>query len=361
VLPDQSVTDRLEARILAAMAGGFELGILYLGYRLGYFRGLRELGHANAGELAAQVEANSRYTREWLEAAAASALIDVWEQSASGDSRRYALTPGTEDPLTDDSGVWTMLHDVRCTVTSLARAPELVEHYRNGTGLLFSAYGEDMRGGQELTHKLALVRDLPTRWMPALGDLHQHLLTTPGARIADIGFGAGWSTIALARCYPNATVDGLDLDPESVALARENARAQGLTSEISFQVQDAADLSLSGRYDLACAFECIHDMPQPVTVLRAMRNLVGAGGTVLIGDVAVGESYTAPAELDERLDYGYSLFHCLPVGMYGPNAVGTGTLMRPATLWSYAQTAGFANMSVLPIEHPSWRFYRLTG
>src|SRR4029078_1470135 len=95
--------------------------------------------------------------------------------------------------------------------------------------------------------------------------------------------------------------------------------------------------------------------------LRAMRNLVGAGGTVLIGDVAGGEAYTAPAELDERLDYAYSLVHCLPLGMYGPNAVGTGTLMRPATLWSYAQTAGFANMSVLPIEHPSWRFYRLTG
>ncbi len=34
---------------------------------------------------------------------------------------------------------------------------------------------------------------------------------------------------------------------------------------------DAA--ATTGRYDLVAAFECIHDMPNPVAVLGAMRRL----------------------------------------------------------------------------------------
>ena len=33
--------------------------------------------------------------------------------------------------------------------------------------------------------------------------------------------------------------------------------------------------------------------------------------------------------------------------------------MRPATLRGYAQAAGFDNFEILPIEHDTWRFYRL--
>ena len=34
--------------------------------------------------------------------------------------------------------------------------------------------------------------------------------------------------------------------------------------------------------------------------------------------------------------------------------------MRPSTLRGYASKAGFQNVEILPIEHPFWRFYRLT-
>jgi alkanesulfonate monooxygenase SsuD/methylene tetrahydromethanopterin reductase-like flavin-dependent oxidoreductase (luciferase family) len=33
--------------------------------------------------------------------------------------------------------------------------------------------------------------------------------------------------------------------------------------------------------------------------------------------------------------------------------------MRPATLQAYATEAGFAEVKILPIENPFWRFYRL--
>ncbi len=78
-------------------------------------------------------------------------------------------------------------------------------------------------------------------------------------------------------------------------------------------------------------------------------------------DEAVGEEFTAPGNDVERLMYGYSLTVCLPDGMSHQPSVGTGTVMRPATLRKYAQEAGFARMDILPIEDFSFfRFYRLS-
>jgi hypothetical protein len=61
----------------------------------------------------------------------------------------------------------------------------------------------------------------------------------------------------------------------------------------------------------------------------------------------------------ERFSYGWSVLHCLPVGRVDPPALGTGTVMRPATLRRYASDAGFSGVEIVPIEHDFWRFYRL--
>jgi hypothetical protein len=62
----------------------------------------------------------------------------------------------------------------------------------------------------------------------------------------------------------------------------------------------------------------------------------------------------------ERLYYGMSVLHCLPVGMVGDDAAGTGTVMREDTVQRYARQAGFADCVVAPIENDFWRFYVLT-
>ena len=45
--------------------------------------------------------------------------------------------------------------------------------------------------------------------------------------------------------------------------------------------------------------------------------------------------------------------------MVEPDAAGTGTVIRPETVRRYALDAGFSGVTVLPIEHDFWRFYRL--
>jgi len=57
--------------------------------------------------------------------------------------------------------------------------------------------------------------------------------------------------------------------------------------------------------------------------------------------------------------YGFSTLCCLPAGLAEEPSAGTGTVMRPSTLRGYAEEAGFADVEILPIEHETFRVYRL--
>ena len=169
----------------------------------------------------------------------------------------------------------------------------------------------------------------------------------------------GWASIAIARAYPKARVDGFDFDEPSIAAARAIAAEAGLADRVTFQLRDAADPSLAGRYDLVIAFEMVHDLSRPVEVLGVMRRLLADGGAVIVMDERTAETFTAPGDELERLLYSFSVLCCLPTGMSEQPSAMTGTVMRPATLRRYAAEAGFLEVEILPIEHEMFRFYRL--
>ncbi len=173
--------------------------------------------------------------------------------------------------------------------------------------------------------------------------------------------GAGWSSIALAKAYPNLRVDGFDVDEPSVELARRNAESAGVADRVQFHLAGGEALEQRGPFDVAFAFECIHDMPDPVAVLRAMRRSVPDDGHVVIMDERVGDRFGVPGgELDAAM-YSYSLFVCLPDAMSHQPSAATGTVMRPDTLRGYAKKAGFEDLTILVDEFGAFRFYELVG
>ena len=173
-----------------------------------------------------------------------------------------------------------------------------------------------------------------------------------------MGCGLGWSAIGIALAYPDATVDGYDVDVPSVEAARRNAREAGVDDRVRFHAVDAATVE-APAYDAVFAFECIHDLPDPVGVLAAMRRLAGPDGAVIVMDERVAESFMAPGDEVERLMYGYSLMCCLADGMAHTPSAGTGTVLRPSTLRRYAVEAGFGDVEILDIDTDFFRFYRL--
>jgi 2-polyprenyl-3-methyl-5-hydroxy-6-metoxy-1,4-benzoquinol methylase len=351
--------DAFVDKLIGDTIATFELMGTYLGLRLGLYRALDAGGPATAAELAARAGIDQRYAREWLEQQAVAGVLEVASDPAGHDERVYGLPSGYGDVLVDELNPYY--------VAPLAYAagvggvlPQLVDAYRTGAGVPFSAYGADIRDHIEQLNRPMFINELGSVWLPAIPELDTRLSADPPARVLDIACGAGWSSIALALAYPYVRVDGLDLDEASIARASKNADAAGVGDRVTFRVQDASDLALSDSYDAVFIFEALHDMAQPVVALAAARDALRPEGSVIVADEKVGEQFAAPGDQIERLMYGFSITHCLPAGRPDANAVATGTVMRPDTLRAYAQQAGFSTVEVLPIANDMWRFYRLS-
>ncbi|HJR79373.1 MAG TPA: methyltransferase domain-containing protein [Anaerolineales bacterium] len=361
-MPADSVASQRDAfmeRFLQFASGTFNMFSIYIGDRLGLYRVLAEGGPATSAELASRTGTHERYIREWLEQQTVAGILEVEDETQPAESRRFRLPEGHAEPLVDHSSLNYIAPIAQLIAGAVRPLPSLLEAYRKGGGIPFEEYGTDLREGQAAINYPAFMHQLPTEWLPAMADIHARLQSEPSARVADIGCGYGWSSIGIAKGYPNIHVDGFDLDAPSIERARENARQNGLSERVQFQVRDASDPALAGQYDLVTAFECVHDMSDPVGALRTMRRLVKPNGAVLIVDERVGDTFTAKGNDVEWMMYGWSILHCLPVGMVGEGAAGTGTVMRTGTLRAYATEAGFSDVEILPIENFFFRFYRL--
>ncbi len=348
--------DALVERLFLNTVGAFDLFSVYLGDTLGLYRALADKGPLSPAELAEAAGIHERYAREWLEQQAASELLDVEEQ---GGTHRFRLPEGHDEALLDPSSLNYVAPMARAVLASIRPVDSVVEAFRNGGGVPYADYGEDLHEAQAAFTRPLFENLLGKEWLPAVPEIHERLLADPPARVADVACGQGRSSIELARAYPKVQVDGIDSDGASIEFGRRNLEGSGVEDRVTFHDRDAADPGLAGRYDLVTIFEALHDMSYPVEVLRAARNLLAEGGVVFIGDERTEDSFTAPASEVERLFYGFSVFHCLPVGMVGEGAVGTGTVIRADTVKGYAEAAGFTSCEVLPIENDFWRFYLL--
>ncbi|MDG6104270.1 methyltransferase domain-containing protein [Dactylosporangium aurantiacum] len=343
----------LTERLLGQLLAGAELFSVHLGVQLGLYRVLHEHPDATDAVLAKEAGIAERYAREWLEQQAAAGYVEC----TSLARRTFRLPDGAADVLLDpahpDSGVGMVT-----VFAGLAHAlPAVTAAYRTGGGVPYADFGAYTRDGIAAMNLPGFRHALAREWLPALPDVVERLSAVPGARVLDLGCGAGASTLALAGAFPRATVTGIDLDDASIAGARHAAAGAGLADRVTFLRQDAADAA--GDYALVTIFEALHDMGDPVGVLRTARGLLAPGGVLLVADEKVGDEFTAPAGEVERLQYAFSVLHCLPATMAERPVEAAGTALRAPTVARWAAQAGLS-CAVLPIEHDFWRFYRLS-
>ena len=346
-------TDEFAEKIFDAVRGAAQVQALYLGDRLGWYRTLAEEGPLTAAELAHRTGTVERYAREWLEHQSVSGIL-VADESA--EPMRFALPATHVDVLVDEDSASYVAPMARFFAATGVRLPELVEAYRHGGGVSWAQLGDDAREAQGAINRPMFMHQLVADLLPQAPDVHAALRA--GGRVADIGCGEGWSAIGLATGYPELEVVGYDVDLESIATATRNAAKHGVSDRVSFTMADAAELP-ADRYDAVFAFECIHDLPDPVAVLAAVRRTARPGAPVIVMDERTSDEFDPEAGPVEELLYGYSLLCCLPDGLSHGESVGTGTVMRASTFDGYARAAGFEGAAPLPIDHDFFRFYRL--
>jgi 2-polyprenyl-3-methyl-5-hydroxy-6-metoxy-1,4-benzoquinol methylase len=346
--------DALVERLFGSTLGALDVLSVYLGVRLGLYRALADRGPSSSDELAGAAGLNERYVREWLEQQATTGILEV------DDERRFTLPPGHDEALLDETSLNYAAPFGKLLVACVRPIDALLAAYESGEGVPYADYGADLHEGQAEFTRPIFDQLLGSVWFPQIPEVHERLQADPPARVADVACGQGYSTIAIARAYPKAQVDGIDSDEASIAAARENLDGSGVEGRVTFHDRDAADPRLHGQYDFVYIHEALHDMSYPVDVLRACRGLLAEGGSVVVGDERVPDTFTASGDDVERMYYGFSILHCLPVGMVGEGAAGTGTVMRASTVRRYAEEAGFGGFEILRIENDFYRFYLLT-
>jgi 2-polyprenyl-3-methyl-5-hydroxy-6-metoxy-1,4-benzoquinol methylase len=351
--------DALTERLFQGTISALELFSVYLGKRLGLYETLAGATSMTVAELSETAGVHERYAREWLEQQAVAGILVVANPRDAADQRRFLLPEAHRGVLADGEHAAHVAPFAQLLVGVAQALPDVAAAYRSGGGVEYARYGADLREGQGAINRPAFSTELTESWLAGLPDVWRRLQAGEAVRIADVGCGQGWSSIAMAKAFPNAEVVAVDLDVASIEDARKHAAERG--ADVELICGDARTLRDRGPFDLVIILEALHDMARPTEVLGQLRACLAEGGCILVGDERVAETFMAPGDDIERMMYGWSISHCLPASMCESPSEAIGTVIRPSIVQACAKNAGFASCDILPVENDLFRFYRLAG
>ena len=114
-------------------------------------------------------------------------------------------------------------------------------------------------------------------WIEGLG-------LRPGARVLEIGCGAGLLAVALAQ--RGLCVQAIDAAEAMVELARQHALATGTAVRLSVNVGDACALAFAdASFDLVLAIGVMDYLTRPELAMREMARVTRPGGHVILTDL----------------------------------------------------------------------------
>lgn len=328
---DEQRMEELLHRLVNDMGAALAIPLALLGDRHGLFEALEATGAVTSGELAERTGLAERYLREWLLAMAASGYVDY-----AGDGR-YRLSPEQAEAFCHPDSPAYLAGGLQ-NLTACTRALDrITDAFRTGEGMGWHEHHPDVFHGTERFFRPSYVNFLTSMWIPALTGLEQQLQA--GARVADVGCGFGASTRIMAAAYPASTFVGLDYHQESIEAATGKAIAEGFDDRVSFRTGSASELT--GDYDLITYFDCLHDMPDPLSALRAARRALSPDGWVLLVEPMGGDTIEEGLNPVGRVYAAASVLLCLPSGLSAEPRAGLGNQAGPALTLALAREAGF--------------------
>ena len=179
-----------------------------------------------------------------------------------------------------------------------------------------------------------------------------------GARVADVGCGAGLAAVALAQAFPQVIIVGYDAHPPVVERARAAATAAGVADRVTFHVLDAAG-GLPERFDVITTFDVVHDAVDPQRLLTAIHDALVPGGIHVCLEINCADRVEDNVGPVAALLYGFSVLYCMTTSLAHGGA-GLGTLgLPPARLRRLAGRAGFARVRQVELDNPFNNLYEL--
>lgn len=121
----------------------------------------------------------------------------------------------------------------------------------------------------------------------------------PGARVVDVGCGAGLDSLIAARMTgPGGRVVGVDMTPAMLAKARRSAREMGL-EQVEFREGYGEALPVDDEWgDVVISNGVLNLMPDKSAGLREMARVLKPGGRLQFGDILVQKAVPESAKRD---------------------------------------------------------------
>jgi len=333
---DMAALNTLVGKILGDLGGAFSVPTTRIGLRLGLFDALGETP-ASAAELATRTGLAERYVREWALAQASNGYI-----SYDAASARFSLSPeqamifAVKDSPVYLAGAFDLaaaMIDGEAKVEAAFKSGDGVA-WGESAGCLFCAVGAFFRPGY--------VNSIVQAWLPALDGVEPKLKA--GLRVADIGCGVGFSTLLMAKAYPNSEFVGFDFHPPSIEQARAHAAAHGLSDRVRFEVAAAKAID-DGTFDLVTMFDCLHDMGDPRGCASHIATMLRPGGSwMLVEPIAADNPADNIGNPVSRLYYNASTMICVPTSLAQEVGTALGAQAGEAKLRSVLTDAGFGNV-----------------
>jgi len=271
---DIEKTKKIAEHVFEVLGGALVSAMIYLGDRMGLYQSLNGAGALTSDELAQRTGLHERWIREWLYGQAAANLIDY-----KGEGR-FELSPESALVLANENSPFFLAGGFCALPQQMAVLNLLPESFKSGKGLTYDQLGPEVNRGVERLLAPWFRTQLVPSALPKLDGVVAKLQT--GAKVADIGCGAGVALIEMAKAFPRSNFHGYDIAKIALTHAAENSKRAGVTN-ITFYNASVDPLPGDASHDFITTFDCLHDMTRPDLVMKAIRSAIETANAVLDG------------------------------------------------------------------------------
>jgi ubiquinone/menaquinone biosynthesis C-methylase UbiE len=122
-----------------------------------------------------------------------------------------------------------------------------------------------------------------------------------GATVADVGAGAGYHSLRLARRVgPQGTVLATDVQPQMLEMLKRNARAAGVKNIKPLLCTHQDTRLPEGKVDLILMVDVYHECSDPQLMLQGLRKALRPGGRLVLVEFR-GEDPEVPIKPEHKM------------------------------------------------------------
>ena len=325
--------NQLFGKVLGDVGGAMGVLMAFMGDQAGVYKALEKTGPCTHEVLAKACGIDARYLREWLSSNAALGYVTY-------EDGLFSLTPEQAALFAHEGEPTCMQGFFQAVVSQYETYEEAVDVFKTGKARAWGEHSTCCFCGTDRFFRPGYAANLVQNWIPALDRVESKLKA--GGRIADIGCGHGSSTILMAESYPNSVVHGYDFHGPSIEEAREKAKQAGVTNIEFFEV--AAKDYTGKDYDLACIFDALHDMGDPVGAASHIKASLKPDGSFMVVEPMAGDSLDDNMNVLAGIFYAFSTTICVPTSRAQEVQLQLGAQAGQKKLTEVLSKAGFTNI-----------------